>query len=258
MDCICLAERKIQMSKQAERDYLHATGDAGRQHNLGKPFTDQYCAINLASMGAIMALLPPPPARILDMGCGAGWTSIFFAKRGYEVVGQDISDDMIALAEENRARQGVGHTLSFICGDYEAIDHANAFDAVIFFDCLHHADDETAALRAARAALRTGGLLVTHEPGEGHSTAPGSIEAMQIYGVNERDMPPRLIRSTGTRTGFGNFRVYPMPQEIYDQFYGEDPANWPYRVKLRKARRVLRMLFKPCDRASGIVTMRAM
>ena len=42
-----------------------------------------------------MGFLPDPPARILDMGCGGGWTSIFFAKRGYEVVGQDISQDMI-------------------------------------------------------------------------------------------------------------------------------------------------------------------
>jgi ribosomal protein L11 methylase PrmA len=65
------------VSKLAEQNYLALTGDAGTVHNLGKPFTDSGCATNLASIGTIMALLPDPPARILDMGCGAGWTSVF-------------------------------------------------------------------------------------------------------------------------------------------------------------------------------------
>lgn len=66
------------------------------------------------------------------MGCGAGWTSIFYAKRGYDVLGQDISEDMIDLARENQARQNVGDNLSFIGADYETIDLDGQFDAVVF------------------------------------------------------------------------------------------------------------------------------
>lgn len=110
------------MSKLAEQNYLTLTGEGGKAHSLGKPFSDAGCGSNLASIGTIMTLLPEPPLRILDMGCGAGWTGVFLAKRGYEVVGQDISQDMIDLANENKAQNDLDGRLSFVCRDYEQTD----------------------------------------------------------------------------------------------------------------------------------------
>ena len=55
-------------------------------------------------MGIIMQLLPATPARVLDLGCGTGWTSTFLALRGYTVVGQDIAPDMLSLARANQQR----------------------------------------------------------------------------------------------------------------------------------------------------------
>lgn len=207
------------MSKLAEQNYLALTGDAGVSHNLGKPFSDAGCATNLASMGAIMTLLPDPPARILDMGCGGGWTGVFLAKRGYDVVGQDISHDMIDLANRNAAHNGLEDRLSFACRDYEQTHAKAEFDVVLFFDCLHHADDERAALTAAYDALKPGGIVITHEPGEGHSIAPHSVEAMKLYGVSERDMPPHLIIRHGLDIGFKSSRIYPMQDELLEIFF---------------------------------------
>ncbi|HUR90059.1 MAG TPA: class I SAM-dependent methyltransferase [Ramlibacter sp.] len=206
------------MTKLAEKDYVAKIGEGGKQHSLDKPWSDPTCGENLVGMGTIMQLLPEPPARVLDLGCGAGWTSTFLALRGYEVVGQDIAPDMLALARENKRRYAVAN-LEFVEGDYEQLAFDNEFDAAMFYDCLHHSDDEAAALRAVYRALKPGGIVVTHEPGEGHSTNPASIHAMQMYGVNERDMPPWLIIKAARKAGFREWRVLPIPAVLYGIFY---------------------------------------
>jgi SAM-dependent methyltransferase len=189
------------------------------------------------------------------MGCGGGWTSVFFAKRGYEVVGQDISQDMIDLANHNKEEHRLAGRLSFVCRDYEETDAPAEFDAVVFFDCLHHADDERAALNSAYRALKPGGIVITHEPGEGHSTAPESIEAMEMYGVSERDMPPHLIIRHGEEIGFKAFRVYPMQGELLEIFYRQPVPPFFSKAGRHRAKCVLKAAFRPSRRASSIVVM---
>jgi SAM-dependent methyltransferase len=243
------------MTKEAEMAYLSALGEDGRLHSLYKPFSNPDCGLTLASIGTVMMLMPPLPARVLDLGCGGGWTSIFFALHGYEVVGQDIAADMIALAEEAKTLRAPGHRLSFVQCDYEDSSFEEAFDCVTFFDSLHHADDEGAAIHAAYKALRPGGRLITHEPGEGHAIAPHSVDAMARFGVNEKDMPPHHIKRLGLECGFSDCRVYPMQHEIQEVFYGARPKPLWSKSGLRRARRVIKMAFQPSERASAIVVM---
>jgi SAM-dependent methyltransferase len=243
------------MTKEAEQLYLSKIGKAGWNHSLHKPFSDEFCGLNLASMGFIISLLPPPPARLLDLGCGGGWTSIFFAKHGYNVLGQDISEDMLALAHENKRLNNLSDTLRFTQADYESLDSQGEFDCAVFFDSLHHADDEGAAIRSVYRSLKPGGILLTHEPGEGHSVAPGSVEAMNLYGVNERDMPPHLIIRRGREAGFRDFRIYPMPHDLITTFYEKRPPSRLSWAGLKFARRVLRLAFRPSARSGAIVKM---
>jgi len=243
------------MTKEAEQNYLAMIGDGGREHSLRKPFSDAQCGLNLASIGAIISLLPSPPARLLDMGCGGGWTSVFFARYGFEVVGQDIAQDMIDLAHDNRTLNGLTANPQFIRSDYESLAFQAEFDCAVFFDSLHHAEDELGAIRSAYDALKPGGVLLTHEPGQGHSTAPGSLEAMRLYGVSERDMPPHLIMQRGREVGFRHFRVMPMPADLNTLFYGRPPPPRLSRAGWRHAKKALRMAFHPSHRASSIVMM---
>lgn len=243
------------MSKLMEQEYLNKIGEGGRLHVMNKPFSDPYCGLNLSSFGVIMDLLPNPPARILDMGCGGGWTSVFLAKAGYEVVGQDISQDMIDLAREYQAQQNVGENLSFRRGDFEDSSDCGQFDMVIFFDCLHHAENESAAIASAFCALRPGGILVTHEPGEGHATALHSLEAVKLYGVTEKDMPPRVIIENGLRAGFSTYRVYPMQHELTELFYRQPVPPLFSKAAWLRAKRALKAAFRPSHSAGAIVVM---
>lgn len=244
------------MTKAMELEYVRKIGDAGRAHIMAKPFSDPYCGVNLAAIGTIIDLLPKPPARVLDMGCGGGWTSSFLARAGYEVIGQDISPDMIELAREYQRINHAGEALAFRCGDFESFEEeVETFDVVSFFDSLHHADDEGAAIETAYRALKPGGILVTHEPGEGHAATVHSREAMAAYGVTEKDMPPQLIIDHATRAGFSSYRVYPMQQELIETFYRRPVPRLFSKEGFLRLRRIYRAAFRPSLRASAIVIL---
>jgi SAM-dependent methyltransferase len=205
------------MAKQHEIDYPVQIGDS-LAHAAAKPFSDPQCGQYLIRIGTMMSLLPRTPARVLDLGCGTGWTSRFFARAGYDVVGVDIAPEMIRVANECRAAEKLSG-VSFLVSDYETLAFRDEFDAVVFFDCLHHADDEALAIRKAFAALKPGGVLLADEPGVGHSTTPESLAAMAKYGVTEKDMPPSRIVELGRAAGFDAFRVFPAPEALASAVY---------------------------------------
>lgn len=212
------------MAKAGERKYFKAIGQDGLEFTLAKPFSDPGNLGGLLSdIAAVFSLLPEPPAKVLDLGCGSGWTSNFYAQAGYEVVGVDIAKEAVAAATERFVKPNL--KLSYRHADYDKLGFKNEFDAAVFFDSLHHAEDELDGITAAYNALKPGGIIILCEPGKGHSTSPSSIEAVKKYGVNERDMPPKLSKKALAKAGFKNAKVYAYPALIhrasYKQFAGK-------------------------------------
>jgi 2-polyprenyl-3-methyl-5-hydroxy-6-metoxy-1,4-benzoquinol methylase len=70
--------------------------------------------------------LPPPPAHLLDMPCGAGRHSLALARAGYRVTGLDISADAIARATATAAGEGL--TAEFRQRDMRGLKAQAAFD----------------------------------------------------------------------------------------------------------------------------------
>ena len=65
------------------------------------------------------------PRSVLDAGCGTGRVAIELARRGLDVVGTDLDQDMIALA---RAK---APGLTWVHADLSELDLKNQFDAVV-------------------------------------------------------------------------------------------------------------------------------
>jgi SAM-dependent methyltransferase len=222
--------------KAGEKEYYQRIGEVGRAHARAKPFADSRCGHYLADAGALLMLLKSPPGKILEMGCGSGWLSLFLARAGYDVIGVDIAPEAIELAKQAAVADQVSR-VRFVVGDYETAQSAagGTCDAVIFYDALHHAEDEAAALRTAYAALKAGGALYAFEPGEGHGATEDSRRAVETYGVHEKDMPPRHIIALGRLAGFRRAVVLPSPHELTRTVYRRDfhlqPGEWRLRLE---------------------------
>jgi SAM-dependent methyltransferase len=230
--------------KQGERDYYARIGAEGIAHSLAKPFGDDHAAQYLAELTALFSVMTPPPARVVEFGCGTGWLAVALAQRGYDVLGVDISADAVRHARDDAARRGVPQ-VRFETADYETFDAgAEPFDYALFHDSLHHAESELAALQCAYAALRPGGCVITFEPGSGHSRAAGSVHAVQEFHVHEKDMPPRHIVAVARQAGFRRHLVLPHPHQFNRLLYRRayQRATSPTDLRGRRWLSVLRSL----------------
>lgn len=102
------------------------------------------------------------PSRLLDIGCGTGTMAFLLASEGWDVVGTDASEGMIAEARR-KAEERVGR-VEFETGDLRSLSIIGRFNvAVSFYDVLNHlrsTDELLSTFRAIHALLNLGGLFI--------------------------------------------------------------------------------------------------
>ena len=102
-----------------------------------------------------------PGGMLLDLGCGSGRHAVEFSKRGYQVVGLDLSLAMLARAAE--LAQRAGQKINFIHGDMREMAFEATFDGVYCVGTsFGYFDEETNArvLTGIHRALKRRGVLV--------------------------------------------------------------------------------------------------
>jgi 2-polyprenyl-6-hydroxyphenyl methylase/3-demethylubiquinone-9 3-methyltransferase len=98
-------------------------------------------------------------ARLLDIGCGAGFLSNALALDGFDVVGIDSSDASLAIARRHDETGSVRYDV----GDALALPYpAESFDAVTAMDFLEHVEDPAAVVAEAARVLRPLGTFFFH------------------------------------------------------------------------------------------------
>ena len=99
---------------------------------------------------------------LLDLGCGTGSMSIPMAKKGYSVIGVDLSVDMLMSAREKA--YNAGENILFLNQDMTELDLYGTINATIsVLDCINHLDSlESVAKTFDKVSLFTepGGLFV--------------------------------------------------------------------------------------------------
>ncbi|MBO9730978.1 MAG: methyltransferase domain-containing protein [Chitinophaga sp.] len=103
----------------------------------------------------------PEGGRVLDVGCGNGVISRHLGQFGYEVLGIDISEKTIAVANERNTLPNV----KFAAISAEALTaQGETYDAVICSEVLEHLDQPHLLLHTIYASLKDNGLLVVTVP----------------------------------------------------------------------------------------------
>ena len=189
--------------KQGAREYAKALSPELNYYLRTKPFANLHKPIKFSGDGMdpetarhfydfanmAVALALRADAKILDVGCGPGWLTEYFARLGYEMTGIDISDGLIQVARERLeglsclVDQETPLHCRFITHDIEDGPLNEKFDAIICYDALHHFADEKSVFRNLAAMLEIGGVLFIVE---GHKPASGSPTEIELRGFMEK------------------------------------------------------------------------
>lgn len=150
-------------------DAQAATFDAEPDHGLFDP------KVRAAWVELLLPVLPPPSARVLDLGCGTGSIAVLLAEAGHEVLGVDLSERMLAAARSKG--QAAGVAAEFHQGDAALPPGSpGSFDVVFARHVLWALPNPGAVLANWTRLLRPGGRLVVVE---GHWSTGGGITARE-------------------------------------------------------------------------------
>jgi 2-polyprenyl-3-methyl-5-hydroxy-6-metoxy-1,4-benzoquinol methylase len=198
---------------------------------------------DFANIAVTLAL--PAGSRMLDVGCGSGWLSEYFARLGYEVTGIDISPDLVEMSRERLARvpYDVDHQTSLRCTfqvhDIEVAPLAEKFDAVLCYDALHHFEDERAVMRHLAAMVDVGGMLFILEgdrPSRGSATEEELTAVMQRFLTLESPFDFGYLRQLLEENGFAIVGDYLSVNGLFEREIIKDdllplktvPMNYHY------------------------------
>ena len=165
-------------------------GDGARtmQAELNRPgYLTQLAQVWLPAMPDIeQRLRSGSGARVADVGCGTGWSSIALALAYPDVTVDafDADDASIADARRNAAEAGVGDRVRFEVRDAAAPGlPEHVYDLVTAFECIHDLPQPVEALAAMRALVRDGGSVVVADNAVAEDfTAPGNEIERLLYG----------------------------------------------------------------------------
>jgi ubiquinone/menaquinone biosynthesis C-methylase UbiE len=126
-------------------------------------------------------------ARIADVGCGAGWSTLALA-RAYPdatVEGIDIDPPSIQMARRNASEAGLDDRVTFRLADGSSLGIDSSQDATFLFECLHDMPHPVDVLDAVRRATKPDGVVVIVDEAVADTfTAPADDVERIMYGFS--------------------------------------------------------------------------
>jgi cyclopropane fatty-acyl-phospholipid synthase-like methyltransferase len=188
--------------------------------------------------GLAARLSADPPARIADIGCGLGWSSIGMARAfpKVRVDGFDLDEPSVREGQAIVREAGLADRVTIQLRDAADPALAGGYDLVTAFECIHDMSDPVGALRTMRRLAGEGGtvLILDERVAERFDPDAGDIERL-MYGfsvlhclpVGMVDQPSAgtgtvmrtpTLRRYAQAAGFADVEVLPV-ENIFFNFY---------------------------------------
>jgi 2-polyprenyl-3-methyl-5-hydroxy-6-metoxy-1,4-benzoquinol methylase len=180
-------------------------------------------------------------ARVADVGCGEGWSSIGIATGYPEVTvdGYDVDAASVDAVRRHAVGSDAADRVTFTLQDVAArqLGDATPYDAVFAFECVHDLSDPVGFLRTVRGAVADDGFVVVmDELTEDRFTAPAGPWERLLYGFSITTclvdgmahegsagtgtvMRPETLRRYALDAGFSEIEILPTPADIAFRFY---------------------------------------
>lgn len=178
-------------------------------------------------------------ARVADIGCGEGWSSIAIAL-GFPQVrvdGFDVDSASVEAAREHAAAAGVGERVTFTDADAGTVSAAGHYDLVTAFECIHDLPDPVAVLSTMRQLARPGAVVMVMDERvpETFTGRSGDSVELLMYGFSisvclpdsmstspsratGTVMRPETLRGYAVEAGFAGLEVLPIEHDLW-RFY---------------------------------------
>jgi len=183
-----------------------------------------------------------PPARVADIGCGAGWSSIGLAQvfPRVEVDGFDFDEPSIELANKNVKDSGLSDRVKMQTRDAGDPELAGTYDLVMAFECIHDLSDPVGVLRIMkRLAGERGTVFIMDEKVSDRFRVKESGMDWFFYGfsflhclpagMTEKPsaetgtvMRPDTLRRYAEEAGYSKFEILPI-ENFFFRFYRLNP-----------------------------------
>jgi ubiquinone/menaquinone biosynthesis C-methylase UbiE len=183
-----------------------------------------------------------PPARVADVACGSGRSSIALARAypNVRVDGFDLDEYSVGLAQENLSGTGLEDRVSFEVRDAGDDTFSGSYDLVTMFEALHDMPRPVEVLGTIRGLLAEGGtFIVADERAADAFTAPGDEVERLLYGwsvlhclpVGMSEQPSaatgtvmraETLRRYASEAGFCEVEVLPIENDFW-RFYRLTP-----------------------------------
>ncbi|TKK89296.1 methyltransferase domain-containing protein [Herbidospora galbida] len=204
------------------------------QADMNRPWFEHALPTAVAKIADLHAALGVPGARVLDVGCGAGWSAIALARAYPQAVveGVDIDPPSIGLAEANADVPNV----TFRAADAGDLPEA-AYDAVFAFECVHDLPRPVETLAAMRRAVRPGGQVIVMDEAVADAFQPEGDDVERLmYGFSlliclpdgrahtpsaatGTVMRPETLRRYAREAGFTDVETLPIGDFGFWRFY---------------------------------------
>ncbi|HEY3163827.1 MAG TPA: methyltransferase domain-containing protein [Candidatus Limnocylindrales bacterium] len=221
-------------------DMVVSEGNANRPAYLG-PLGHEW----LPSIADVHArLLAEPPARIADIGCGLGWSSIGIAL-AYPMVSVDALDldaPSIDMARRNAAGADVGDRVRFVVADAAATGLGGGYDLITLFESFHDMAHPVAILAELARLLGTDGSIVIADTKTSERFEVPPTDAFEAYhygwsimqclhgGLQDGGagtgtvMRPDTLRRYAEAAGLGRVDILPIEHDSW-RFYRLRPSS---------------------------------
>ncbi|NOQ13567.1 MAG: bifunctional 2-polyprenyl-6-hydroxyphenol methylase/3-demethylubiquinol 3-O-methyltransferase UbiG [Methyloprofundus sp.] len=115
--------------------------------------------VNPLRINFIQRFISLQDKRIVDVGCGGGILTEGLAKKGANMLGIDLSEDLIDIADLHGLESGVSASYRKISAEALAEAEPESFDHVVCMEMLEHVPEPGSIIAACAKMVKPGGYV---------------------------------------------------------------------------------------------------